>query len=120
MFRSILALILSTTCAFALADTCSVAGTAYDSTGKPLRAVVRLIDLQTQQSAFSATDAHAAFAFSSVLPGANGERYRLDVVSGPTVVTGSHIPTRSILGMSDSFACAAGQLAHQDVRVHVD
>ena len=121
MYRSVLALVLSASCAFAAAEDCSVAGKAYDAAGRPMRtALVRLIDLQTQQSAYSTTDAHAAFAFSSVLPGANGERYRLDVVSGPTVVTGSHIPTRSILGMSDSFACAAGQLAHQDARVQVD
>ena len=120
MYRLALTLVLATPAFAALADTCSVAGTAYDSTGKPIRAVVRLIDLQTQQAAFSATNEHAAFTFSGALPGANGERYRLDVVSAPTAVTGSRIPTRSILGMSDSFACAGGQLAHQDVRAQID
>ena len=119
MYRFALALVLSTP-ALALADTCSVSGTAYDASGRPMRAVVRLIDLQTQQAAFSATDEHAAFVFNAALPGASGSHYRLDVVSAPTIVTGTHIPTRSILGMSDSFACGGGQLAHQDVHVQVD
>jgi hypothetical protein len=118
MYRFALALVLSTPAFAALADTCSVSGTAYDSSGKPMRAVVRLVDLQTQQAAFSATDEHAVF--NVALPGASGSHYRLDVVSPPTVVTGTHIPTRSILGMSDSFACGGGQLAHQDVHAQVD
>lgn len=122
MNRFTLALILSTTAvsAHAAADTCSVTGTAYDAAGRPLRAaVVRLVDLQTRRAAFSAADAHAAFAFDSVASADMG-RYRLDVLSAPTVVTGSKIPTRSVLGMSALFACAAGQLAHEDVRVQVD
>jgi len=114
MYRFALALVLSTPlCAFAA---CNVSGTAYDSGGKPMPTVVRLVDLQTQQAEFAATDAHAAFAFS----GAGGGHYRLDVLSAPTVVTGTHFATRSILGMSDNFACCGGQLAHQDVRAQVD
>lgn len=115
MPRLVLALILFTP-ALVLADTCNVSGTAYDVHGKPIRAVVRLIDLQTQQAAFSATDANAAFAFNAALP--SGGPYRLDLISAPTRVTGSRIPTRSIIGMSDSFSCA--QLAHQDVRAGVE
>jgi hypothetical protein len=118
MYRFALALVLATP-TFAMAGNCSVSGTAYDATGKPMRAVVRLIDLDTLQYTFSATDDHAAFSFNAALP-QGGQRYRLDLVSAPTVVTGTHIPTRSILGMSDSFACGGGQLAHQDVRAQTD
>jgi hypothetical protein len=116
MYRLALALIL-TTPAFALADTCSVSGTAYDAHGRPAQGVVRLIDLQTQQSAFSATGANAAFSFNAALPG-DGP-YRLDLISEPNRVTGSRIPTRSIVGMSDTFSCR-GALAHQDVRAQVE
>jgi hypothetical protein len=116
MYRLALVLVLLTPTA-ALADACSVAGTAYDMHGKPLRGLVRLIDLQTQQFAFSSTDANAAFAFNAALPG--GGPYRLDLISEPNRVTGSRIPTRSIVGMSDSFSCR-GALAHQDVRAEVE
>jgi hypothetical protein len=122
MKRLALILFLSTPAFSVLAatDACSVAGTAYDAAGRPLHsAVVRLVNLQTQQAAFSAADTHAAFAFDSVMP-ADAGRYRLDVLSEPTVVTGSLIPRRSVLGMSQSFACSAGQLARQDVRVQID
>ena len=116
MYRFALALILSMP-ALALADTCSVSGTAYDLHGRPMQGVVRLIDLQTQQAAFAATGANASFSFTAALPG-DGP-YRLDLVSEPSRVTGSRIPTRSIMGMSDNFSCR-GALAHQDVRAQVE
>jgi hypothetical protein len=122
MFRLALVVVFSTQAFGALAatDDCRVAGTAYDAAGRPLRtAVVRLMDLQTRQAMFMTADAHATFAFDSLAPADVG-RYRLDVLSEPTQVTGSRIPTRSVLGMSSSFACGAGQLAHQDVHVQID
>ena len=120
MIRFALILVL---CAPALAaaaspDACSVSGTAYDFSGRPLRAaVVRLTDTQSQRAEFLATDAHAGYVFADLAPGA---RYRLDLLSTPTVVTGTHLPTRSVVGMSSAFACAAGQTARADVRVQVD
>lgn len=104
----------------ALADGCRVSGTVYDAEGRPLRsAVVRLFDFETRQSAFIAADAKAGFSFDSLAPADIG-RYRIDVLSAPTVVTGSRIPTRSVLGTTAAFACGSGQLARQDVRVQVD
>jgi hypothetical protein len=122
MFRFALALLLCTPALGALAatDTCQVAGTAYGVDGRPLRAaVVRLVDLQTRGTAFSALDAHSGFVFDRLASNDNGI-YRLDVLSAPTTVTGSHIATRSVLGMSPTFACTAGQFAHEDVRVQID
>ena len=116
MYRFALALVLSMP-ALAIADSCSVSGTVFDMHGKPIRGVVRLIDMQTQSAAFSTTDAHATYSFNAALAGAGP--YRVDLISEPNVVTGSRIPTRSILGMSDSFACR-GALAHQDVHAQVD
>ena len=116
MYRIALGLFLSLP-AFAIADTCSVSGTAYDMHGRPAHGVVRLIDLQTQQTAISTTDGNAAYSFSAALPG-DGP-YRIDLISEPSRVTGSRIPTRSIVGMSDTFACR-GALAHQDVRAQVE
>ncbi|HEU4664952.1 MAG TPA: carboxypeptidase-like regulatory domain-containing protein [Dokdonella sp.] len=102
------------------ADGCRVTGTVYDADGRPLQsAVLRLVDLETRQSAFSAADAKAGFSFDAVAPSDIG-RYRIDVLSAPTVVTGSRIPTRSVLGMTPTFACGSGQLARQDVRVRGD
>lgn len=99
-------------------DTCSVSGTAYDFAGKPLAdAVVRLLDTRTRQTVVQRSDARAAFGFTPVA--AEG-RYRIEVLSKPVRVTGTHIPTRSILGMSGTFGCSAGTLAQQDVRVQVD
>jgi hypothetical protein len=113
----ILVLAASPLAALAATDTCRVAGTAYDYHGRPLHAaVVRLVDTRTQQAIFRATDTRAGFDFA----GLAAADYRLDVLSAPTRVTGTHIPTRSILGMSNRFVCGAGQLAHQDVRVQVD
>jgi hypothetical protein len=122
MIRLVFTLVLSTSAfnAIAATDACRVAGTAYDSDGRPLRsAVVRLVDLQTRQTSFSAADAHNGFTFSAVAAAETG-RYRLDLLSEPTEVTGSHIRTRSVLGMSETFACGAGELARQDVHVQVD
>jgi len=121
MNRSSVALILTLVApgAFA-ADGCRVAGTAYDAAGKPLgSAVVRLLDMDTGQTQFSAADRHAAFSFDGVAPSDIG-RYRIDLLSAPTVVTGTRLPTRSILGMSANFACGAGQVAQQDVRAQID
>ena len=119
MYRMTLALVLSTQAAAALAagGACSLSGTAYDSHGRPLRdAVVRLVDLDTRAEAFAAANANAAFVFGGLA--ADSTRYRLDVLSPPTIVTGTKIPTRSILGMTPAFACADGA-SHQDVRVQV-
>jgi hypothetical protein len=115
MYRYALAMVLSTT-ACSAADACDVSGTAYDAHGKPMRAVVRLMDLQTKQSTFSITDANAAFAFNGA---SGGGMYRIDLISEPAKVTGSHIPTRSIVGMSASFSCGQ-QLAHQDVHAEIE
>jgi hypothetical protein len=117
MYRFALALVLSTQAAAAFAaGACTVTGTAFDVDGRPLRdAVVRLVDVQTGQKAFSAADANAAFVIDSPSAGS----YRLDVLGPPTVVTGTKIPTRSILGMTNTFACGAGQATRQDVRVQV-
>jgi hypothetical protein len=101
-------------------DTCRVSGTAYDYTGHPLpTAVVRLIDRQTRQTAYRATDANAAFVFADLPMDASGQRYRLDVLSPPTLVTGSLIRTRSVLGIAPAFACSAGQSVRADVKVEV-
>ena len=116
MYRFALALVLAAP-ALACADSCRVSGTAFDMHGKPVRGVVRLIDLHTQQSALSTTDANAGFSFASALPG-DGP-YRLDLISEPSRVTGSRIPTRSIVGMSENFDCRSA-LAHQDVHAQVE
>lgn len=120
MYRFALAFVLSTQAVAAVAagGACSLAGTAYDSAGQPMRAaVVRLMDLQTHHTMFAAADARAAFQFGGLVADDPG-RYRLDVLSPPTVVTGSRIPTRSILGMTTAFSCADGA-TRQDVRAQV-
>ena len=102
----------------AQAETCSVAGTAYDAGGKPLRdAVVRLFNPDSGQATYAVTDANASYRLSA---NGAGDAFRLDLLSHPTVVTGTHIPTRSILGMSPLFACRPGAVAQQDVRALVD
>jgi hypothetical protein len=118
MYRFALALVLSTQAVAALgAGSCSVAGKAYDFGGKPMHdAILRLTDLQTGQTAFSAANTNADFVFNGLNPDTS-ERYRIDVISSPTVVTGTLIPKSSILGMTQQFACS-GQ-AHQDVRVQI-
>lgn len=118
MNRLALFVVLSTQAAAALAagGPCSVAGTAYDAAGRPMRdAVVRLLDLDTHQASFVAVDTSAMFTFDGV-PDAG--RYRLDVLSMPTIVTGTKIPSRSILGMSPSFGCS-GTAMRQDVRAQI-
>jgi len=116
MYRFALALILSTQAAAALAaGACTITGTAFDAGGRPMRdAVVRLTDLHTGHAAFIAADSNASFVFAD-LP---SNSFRLDVLSPPTIVTGTKIPTRSILGMSDNFACS-GQATRQDVRAQI-
>jgi len=101
-------------------DECRIMGTAYDYTGHPLpAAVIRLIDQQTQQTAYTASNADATFAFANLPVDASGQRYRLDVLSPAVEVTGSHIPMRSVLGIAPAFACGAGQSVRADVRVEV-
>jgi hypothetical protein len=115
MYRSVLALVLSAACASVAAQDCSVAGKAYDLAGRPMRAtLVRLTNLETRQSSVGATDANADFRVS----GAGGGQYRLDLLSPATAVTGSHIPTRSVLGVTCDFSCSGGS-EHQDVRAQV-
>ena len=122
MIRPVLIALLATLAldAQAAADTCHISGTAYDYTGQPLpTAVIRLIDQQTHQTAYRAADASAAFAFADLPVDTSGQRYRLDVLSPATVVTGTHIPTRSVLGIAPAFACGAGQSVRADVRIEV-
>lgn len=116
MHRLVLALVLSSQATAALAaGACSVSGKAYDFRGRPLSdAVVRLIDLQTGQAMFQAVDANSGYTFG----GLGGSNYRIDVLGAPTVVTGTMLRTRSILGKSGEFACSTG-MAHQDVKVQV-
>jgi hypothetical protein len=121
MIRIAVILILTMFVSDALAaGGCRVAGTAYDAGGRPLGSVVvRLLDVDSGQTQFSAADRHAAFSFEDVAPSDIG-RYRIDLLSAPTIVTGTRIPTRSILGMTANFACGAGQVAQQDVRAQID
>ena len=115
---SLLPILAAIPIAATAANTCNISGAAYDYHGKPLpSAVVRLIDTRTQQAEFLSADAQAAFRFTDLAPGAS---YRLDLISPPTVVTGTHLPTRSILGISPAFACAAGESTRANVRVQVD
>jgi hypothetical protein len=114
MYRSVLALVLFAACASAAAQDCNVAGKAYDLAGRPMRAsLVRLTNLETRHSSVSATDANAEFRFNG-----GGGQYRLDLLSTPTAVTGSHIPTSAVLGMSGDFSCRGGS-EHQDVHAQV-
>ena len=121
MYRSVFALILSASVlsvfsATAVAQDCSVAGKAYDAGGRPLRAsLVRLTNLDTRQSSVSPTDTNADFRVSA----SGGGQYRLDLLSPATAVTGSHIPTRSVLGMTADFSCRGGSET-QDVLAQVD
>lgn len=115
MYRLAFALIATLPLAAGAAE-CRVSGTTYDLSGKPARGVVRLLDLDSGRTAFAATDAQATFT----IDGSGGSRYRLDLISAPTRVTGSHIPTRSVIGQSATFGCPAGEHARQDVRAEVD
>ena len=113
MSRFILALLLLGGCAAASAETCSVGGTVFDVGGQPLRnAVVRLTNEQTHQTSFGIADGAAVYQ----LPAEAGQSYRLDVLGPATKVTGSLIPTRSVIG-STEFSCRGG--TRQDVRVGV-
>jgi hypothetical protein len=99
-------------------NACSVSGTVYTVKGQPWHgAVVRLVDLDSQAEAFAVADASANYSIDA--NAMSGQRMRVDLVSDPTVVTGTHLPSRSIIGQSESFACSAGQ-SHEDVRAQVD
>jgi hypothetical protein len=100
------------------AQACSVSGTAFSPDGKKMSgAVVRLIDLDSPHSAvFAMTDSNATYAFNGA---SSGQRMRVDLISAPTVVTGSHLATRSIIGESETFACSNAQTM-QDVRADFD
>ena len=122
MNRLVLAALLSTSAlgAHASPDTCRVHGVAYDYAGRPFpEAVVRLIDRQSHRVRYRATDARGAFAFDDPGPSDGGRDYRLDVLSSEIVVTGTHIRTRSILGIAAPFACGGSESARVDVRVQV-
>ena len=122
MMRLLLAALLATFAvdSQAASGTCQIAGTAFDYTGQPLpTAVVRLVDRQTHQASYRAADANARFEFTDLTADASGERYRLDVLSPATVVTGTHIRTRSVVGIAPTFACSGDQIARVDVRVEV-
>jgi hypothetical protein len=122
MIRLVLITLLATLAldAQASSDTCIITGTAFDYSGRPLpNAVVRLTDQQTHQMVYRAADTNAAFAFEDQLPDVSGQRYRLDVLSQPTVVVGTHFPTRSVLGIAPAFVCEAGQSVRADVKVEV-
>lgn len=122
MNRLVLIALLATLAldAHASADTCRIMGTAYDYAGHPLpAAVIRLIDRQTRQAVYQATDANAAFTFADMPMDASGQRYRLDVLSPAETVTGTHIPTRSVIGIAPAFVCDAGQNVVANVRVAV-
>lgn len=102
----------------AQAQACSVSGTAFTPHGKKMSwAVVRLIDLDAPNSAvYTTADENAAFSFNGA---SSGQRMRLDIISPPTVVTGSHVPTRSVMGQSETFSCANSQMM-QDVHSEYD
>ncbi len=110
MSRSILAVLLLALSSLAAAQSCTISGTAYDAAGrKQPNAIVRLTNLQTHRSSYGFTDADAAFT----LPGESGQTYRLDILGPAYRVTGSHIPTRSVVGMTE-FSCRGAE--HHDVR----
>ncbi|HEX6834052.1 MAG TPA: hypothetical protein VF132_11015 [Rudaea sp.] len=104
--------------ASAAASACGVTGVARNRAGEPLRhaAVVRLVDLDSMRESYATADARSGFAIDA--DGASGQRMRLDLLSAPTVVMGSRIPTRSIIGQSAVFACSGS--TQQDVRVQID
>jgi hypothetical protein len=122
MIRLLLISLLATVVldAHASSSTCSIAGTAYDYSGQALPAtVVRLIDRETHQASYRATDANAKFEFADLSLDASGQRYRLDMLSPAVVVTGTHIRTRSVVGVAPTFACSGDQIARVDVKAEV-
>jgi hypothetical protein len=105
--------------AHASAGGCHIAGTAYDDSGKTFPAsVVRLTDAQTHQSVYSVADANARFEFDNLSPDDSGHRYRLDMLSPATVVTGTHLRTRSVVGIAPAFACSGNQRVDVKAEVH--
>jgi hypothetical protein len=120
MIRLLLAVLVATSAfgAHASPDTCRVHGMAFDYAGRPFpAAVVRLIDRQSHRIRYRATDARGGFAFDDANDG--GADYRLDVLGPEIVVTGTHIRTRSILGIAAPFRCSGSESARVDVRVQV-
>jgi len=98
------------------AGSCHVAGTAYDETGHPLPAVVvRLVDRETGKASYRAVDANAKFEFADLSSDAGEGRYRLDMLSPATVVVGTHIRTRSVVGIAPRFSCRENQNSRVDV-----
>ena len=105
--------------AHASAGACNIAGTAYDDSGKVFPAsVVRLTDGQTRQSVYSVADANARFEFDNLPSDDSGHRYRLDMLSPATVVTGTHLRTRSVVGIAPAFACNGNQRVDVKAEVH--
>lgn len=118
MKRSALVVVIASLLAAQAAGACGVTGNALNRAGQPLEwAVVRLVDLDSQRETFGYANGNNGFSLDN--DGAPGQHVRVDLLGKPTVVTGSRIPTRSIIGQSDVFACTAGQ-AHQDVRAQID
>jgi hypothetical protein len=112
MSRLVFAAILAASPLAALAADCRVSGTVYNAVGKPMRGVVRVVDVDSGRAVFGATDAKAAYS----LDVSGSGNYRLDLISAPTKVTGSHLRTRSILGQSPRFGCGRDSAVQQDVR----
>lgn len=102
------------------AGACEIAGMAYDDSGKAFPAsVVRLTDRKTHQSIYRVADANARFEFGDLPSDDIGQRYRLDMLSAATVVTGTHIRTRSVVGIAPPFACSGDQTARVSVKAEV-
>lgn len=113
-------LLLCAANALASEGACRIAGKAYDFYGKPSPAsVVRLTDAQTHKDIFRMADSNARFEFDNLSADEGGQRYRLDMLSAPEVVTGTHIRTRSIVGMAPTFSCSGNQTARVDVKAEV-
>lgn len=115
MYRIAVAMLIATLPLTGAAAGCRVSGTSYDAAGKPLRAVVRLTNVDSGQQVFASTDRSATFAIDGMGDGP----YRIDLLSRPGVVTGSRLPIRSIVGQSPVFVCTAGART-QDVRSEID
>lgn len=106
--------------AHASSGVCRIAGNTYSELGRASPAsVVRLRDGQTHRSVYRVADANAHFEFDNLPPDDSGGRYRLDMLSSPVVVTGTHIRTRSVVGIAPAFACSGNQTTRVDVKAEV-
>jgi len=119
-FVLFLGLLLPMHAAFGTAPDCRVTGVAFDASGKPLPGIVRLVDRNTHVTTYRETNDRAEFTFANLPADSSGSRYQIDLLSAPTVVTGTHIPTRSIVGRVPGFVCAAGQTARANIRIQVE